>query len=765
MTVQEWLGESNKIGIDIWEKKYRYTDENGRAESFDEWLDRVCGGDDDVRDLILKKKFLFGGRILANRGIDGYNPKMKFSLSNCYVSTTGDSIEEIFDCAKKIARTYSYGGGVGVDIGCLSPKGALVHNAAKQSTGAVSFMDLYSLVTGLIGQSGRRGALMISMPVNHPDIEEFIDVKKDLDRVTKANISIRVTDDFMEAVRNHEKYKLSFTREETGEVIEKEVDAFDLMMKLAQNNWEMAEPGVLMWSRIENWNLLSGYHDFKYAGVNPCAEEPLPKGGSCCLGSINLSEYVLHDAYLNPFFNYDEFESDIITIVKAMNNVLDEGLPRHPLEEQRESVSNWRQIGIGIMGVADMLIKLGKRYGSTDAASICGGIGYRLINAAVLASASLAKMSGSFPKFNLESTMASEFFNSNLEQRTKDAVKAFGLRNSQLLTIAPCGTLSTMLGISGGIEPIFANYYERKTESLFGKDVYYKVYTPIVEEYMKSHGITDDKDLPSFFITSQTLDYHERIRMQSVWQKYIDASISSTVNLPETATVDDVFNIYMEAWEKGLKGVTIYRQNCRRTGILTTSEHKKDESAESAASELTDPGSVVYDSITPVSRKKLGTTHGDTFCKRCACGTLYITVNCDDKGHIVETFVNATKGGICKANVSAVNRLISLAMRSGVKIDEIIDQIKSIDCPACTKVRTGGHNLDGMSCPDIIAKTIREFRQVYRSRINTECKPEEPVVSDEREEMPDHCPVCGTKLIHSGGCARCLECNWSKCFD
>lgn len=264
MDIQEWLGIDNQLGVDIWNKKYRY--EN---ETFEQWLDRVSGGDETVRKLIIDKKFLFGGRILANRGLG--NSDRKLTMSNCYVcEPPEDNLESIFECAKKIARTYSYGGGVGIDLSKLAPNGAKVRNAAKESSGAVSFMDLYSLVTGLIAQSGRRGALMISMSCSHPDIEEFIDIKNDLNKVTKANVSIRITDDFMNAVINDEDYELSFVRQETGEEIKKVVKAKELFHKIAQNNWNMGEPGMLFWDRIENWNLLSEFDDFHYAGTNPC---------------------------------------------------------------------------------------------------------------------------------------------------------------------------------------------------------------------------------------------------------------------------------------------------------------------------------------------------------------------------------------------------------------------------------------------------------------------------------------------------------------
>ena len=264
-TVEEWLGKDNALGRDIWEKKYRY-----KNETFPEWVDRVSGGDENVAKLIEDKKFLFGGRILSNRGLDKYGEKV--SLSNCYVITPpDDSIESIFDCAKKLARTYSYGGGCGVDISNLAPSGAKVRNAAKETSGAVSFMDLYSLITGLIAQRGRRGALMISIDCHHPDLEEFIGIKSDLDRVTKANISVRITDDFMNAVNNHKDFELSFTRKETGETIKKTVNAYELFKKFSEMNWDYAEPGMLFWDRIENWNLLSEDDSFKYSGTNPCA--------------------------------------------------------------------------------------------------------------------------------------------------------------------------------------------------------------------------------------------------------------------------------------------------------------------------------------------------------------------------------------------------------------------------------------------------------------------------------------------------------------
>ena len=263
LDVKQWLGEDNQLGQDIWNKKYRYED-----ETFEQWLERVSGGNEEVKKLIKGKKFLFGGRILANRGLNKLGKKVTYS--NCYVLSTGDSIEEIYKTCSDMARTFSYGGGVGVSLNPLRPRGSVVNNSAKYTTGAVSFMDTFSQVAETIGQNGRRGATMLSLSCEHPDLEEFIDIKNDLTKVTKANISVEITDKFMQAVVNKEMFKTKFVAG-TGEVIEKEVDAHKLFHKLAYNNFNMGEPGMLFWDTIENYNLMSRDENFKYAGVNPLA--------------------------------------------------------------------------------------------------------------------------------------------------------------------------------------------------------------------------------------------------------------------------------------------------------------------------------------------------------------------------------------------------------------------------------------------------------------------------------------------------------------
>ena len=706
MTEKEWLGEENQLGMDIWTRKYQ-----NQGESFEEWLTRVTGGNEEMAGYIREKKFLYGGRILSNRGL--YKEGRKVTYSNCYVITPPeDNIESIFDCAKKLARTYSYGGGCGIDISGLAPKGARINNAAKETTGSVSFMELYSLVTGLIGQNGRRGALMISLDCSHPDVPDFIELKTDLEKVTKANISLRIHKDFMEAVKNDQEYMLYYTRETTGEVIEKKVKARELFRKITDTNWDYAEPGALFWDRITGWSLLSNTDTFTYAGVNPCAEEPLPAGGSCLLGSINLSAFVRDPFSEHSYFDFDGLKACVKAAVKALNEVLDEGLPLHPLEEQRESVRQWRQIGLGIMGLADALIKLGLTYGEEEAVAMCHRIGFAMADTAIAASALLAKEEGAYPMCNIGQVMETPYFQANTTEKTRELVKKYGLRNSQLLTIAPTGTLSTMLGISGGIEPIYANYYMRKTESLHGTDVYYKVYTKIVENYMKQHNIEEDKDLPEYFVTAMTLDYRQRINMQAAWQEHIDASISSTVNVPNSFTKEETENLYLYAYEKGLKGITIFRDGCRRVGILNT--QMKEEKKEVTPGEGLKRGEILLVSDDVIGKKRKLIT---------GCGSLHCIALFDPHtGALLETYLSKGSTGGCNNFMVGLSRMISISARGGISIETIVDQLNSSgSCPSYTARKvTRGDTSKGSCCPMAVGNALmdmyREMQEELKER-------------------------------------------------
>ena len=693
----------------------------------------------------------------------------KVTYSNCYVvDPPEDNIESIFDCAKKLARTYSYGGGCGVDISKLSPRGARINNAAKETSGSVSFMELYSLVTALIGQNGRRGALMISIDCSHPDVEEFIDLKTDLEKVTKANISVRIHEDFMEAVKKNEDYLLHYTREATGQVIEKQINARELFRKIAETNWDYAEPGALFWDRIEGWNLLSNTKDFSYAGVNPCAEEPLPAGGSCLLGSINLSAFVNDPFTDHAQFDFEGLKHCVEVSVGALNEVLEEGLPLHPLEEQQESVARWRQIGLGIMGLADCLIKLGLAYGEEDAVAMCDKIGFAMADSAIAASAKLAKEKGAYPACEINEVMSTPYFLANTSEKTRELVKKYGLRNSQLLTIAPTGTLSTMLGISGGIEPVYANYYERKTESLHGTDVYYKVYTKIVETYMKQFGIKSDAELPDYFVTAMTLDYRQRIDMQSVWQQHIDASISSTVNVPNGFTVEETEGLYMYAYEKGLKGITIFRDGCKRIGILNTDLKK--EKKEVTAGEGLKRGEILLVTDDVVGKKRKLVT---------GCGSLHCIALFDpNTGALLETYLSKGSTGGCNNFMVGLSRMISISARGGISIETIVDQLNSSgSCPSYTARRvTRKDTSRGACCPMAVGNALMDMYNEMQEELAAKenCEAEKPVkkvkkvpkpkaVSAELDKDKMYCPECGEPLIFEEGCNICKSCGWSKC--
>ncbi len=757
MTVEEWLGRENQLGTDIWTKKYC-----NEGEDFETWVQRISGGNEEIGKYIKEKKFLFGGRILSNRGLNRQGRKVTYS--NCYViAPPEDEIEDIFECAKKLARTYSYGGGCGIDISKLSPRGAKINNAAKETSGAVSFMELYSLVTALIGQNGRRGALMISIDCSHPDVAEFIELKTDLEKVTKANISIRIHEDFMEAVKKNEDYLLHYTRETTGEVIEKKVNARDLFRRITETNWDYAEPGALFWDRVESWNLLSNTKEFSYAGVNPCAEEPLPAGGSCLLGSMNLSAFVKNPFTDEAYFDFDEFKQCVQASVKALNEVLEEGLPLHPLPEQRESVEQWRQIGLGIMGLADALLKLGLTYGEEDAVQMCDKIGFAMADTAIAASAKLAKQLGAFPKCNTEEIMSTPYFLANTTEMTRELVRKYGLRNSQLLTIAPTGTLSTMLGISGGIEPVYANYYERKTESLHGTDVYYKVYTKIVEDYMKQFSLTSDKDLPDYFVTAMTLDYRQRIDMQAIWQNHIDASISSTVNVPNSFTVEETESLYTYAFEQGLKGITIFRDGCKRVGILNTKETKTVTAGDGLGR-----GDILLVTDDVIGKKRKLMT---------GCGSLHCIALFDPHtGALLETYLSKGSTGGCNNFMVGLSRMISISARGGISIETIVDQLNSSgSCPSYTARKvTRKDTSKGACCPMAVGNALMDMYKEMQEELSQKHQKEEgvnvkkapkpkAVPAKEGSENKTYCPECGEPLNFEEGCNICKNCGWSKC--
>lgn len=758
MTKEEWLN-NNELSLTILNKKYLNGD-----ETFEQFLDRVSGGNNSIKELILEKKFIFGGRILASRGVTD----RKVTYSNCYVITPPqDNIESIFECGKKLGRTYSYGGGCGTDLSELRPNGATVHNASKTSSGPVSFMDMFSQITQTISQNGRRGALMLSMDVRHPDIEEFIDCKTDLNRVQFANISVRVTDDFMKAVENDTDYLLhwpceisiseqemnavqeynTFVSVETscGPVYLKKIKARELYNKFVKNNWDYAEPGMLFWDRIEGYNMVSNDPDFKYAGTNPCAEEPLPAGGSCLLGSLNLSEFVLFPFTDRAQIDWDSLEEATRLAVRALNLVLVEGITLHPLEEQRESVSQWRQIGLGTIGLADCLIKLGIKYGSPESIQAINNI-YRMIAVdSVLESLDMAKELGCYPACKKELLAESPFIKAlELPTNCIDEIKQYGLYNSQLLTCAPTGSIGTMLEVSTGVEPQFALKYTRKTQSLEGKDTFFDVNAKIVDDFIKAHATETIEQLPDYFVTSADISPIDRVAVQSALQRWIDASISSTINLPKEATIEQVGNIYMEAWKQGLKGVTIFRSGGKRDAVLTTEAPKLEAIPMTSA---------------PKRPKKLIADFHSVKVK----GEQFIVL------------VGLLDGRPYEIFAFKPNMILNLPQHEGVITKKSkmhysfaspmveIKDLESLNEDIEERAATLYSSMllrHGIAIKHIV-KTAKKVNDNITSFSSAICRVLSKYIPN--EASGEKCPECGGNIINEGGCQHCESCGWSLC--
>lgn len=731
MELKNWL--NTQLGQDIWTRKYQNGD-----ETFDQWLDRVSNGDDAVKDLILSKKFIFGGRILASRGITD----RKVTYSNCYVlPPVGDSIEEIYDTNKYLARTFSYGGGCGIDISQLRPKGSPVNNAALTTTGAVSFMETFNNTSQTIGQKGRRGALMISMDVNHAEIEDFINAKTQNKKLEQCNISVRTDESFMNRVINGDD------------------NANKLMYKLAENNWNWGEPGMLFWDNINKETLLSEYiknGEFEFAGVNPCAEETLPAGGSCLLGSLNLAEFVKDPFGKRPAFDIPSFKQAVKVAIRALNQVLDEGLPLHPLQIQRDSVAKWRQIGLGIMGFGDMLIKMRIPYGSDRCSNLIATIGMALCNVGLQESALLAKELGTFEAYNEDYILNSFYMQSKIKEgviyeETIDLIKAHGLRNSQLFTIAPTGSIGTMFGVSTGVEPIYdVNGFARTTKSLNAEDKVYMEYPIIVQRAIEADDIDMLNNKPAYLIGAKDLDFMSRVKTQADWQVWIDASISSTLNLPKESPVEDVFKAYIAAHELGCKGLTVFRDGCKKEGILKgVAKEEKPEPTQLNAIDTDINHCIAFGS-------KLQT----------GCGSLWMTVYFHKKtGQLCHIFLNKGSKGGCNSYMVGLSRLISLAGKKGATVEEIVDQLKSVvACPSFVSRKTTEANIsDGRSCAEAVGRELLKLHEQFKINYLNQPEITQLKIGNEVKIEIAKCPECGAELSHTGGCINCYNCGWTKC--
>lgn len=1070
----------NEISMGIMTRKYLHPGE--KPENF---IPRVVSIFSDelkpkAQAVLENAHFLPAGRTLFGAGFKG---KRKLSISNCYVigNIKQDNIEAIFDTAKMVARIFSYGGGCGISIDTLRPKGSPVNNSAMTSSGAVSFLNIFDSVGSTIGQNGRRAALMVCLKCNHPDIEEFLRIKQNNEKLASMNISIKFTDDFMKAVEENRSYTLYFESEETGR-IEKVINARDFFMEFCETQWNWGDPGAIFIDRVQNYHILAGYeNEYVIDASNPCLagytriltdqgyfpietlvdkevyvwnghhfskvvprvtghnqkmvrvsfsngisldctlyhkfimadgsrkeakdlkiddklckwgyipiegptqvdrkimyshgffsgdgtiyngnpyvllyetkkslieafnyrnvreEKTVNKAGGTRLhvdlinddiipyikdwvpdasysidsrlwwlaglidsdGTMNSSEgsmsissinyhflhnvqlllttlgipssiglmqkagvrqlpandgtgeykdyyckesyrlvisaanvhflsqlglvplrvrctptpnrdagrfikvidiqpipdaetvYCLNEPYYHSFvaegiltgncseafgisgfscnlgsinvynmvdcrftseasINYDRLKNITDISVRMLDEILDYGRDMQPLEVNKTVIDDWRNIGLGIFGLADAFVALGVKYGSPKSCEITENIIKTILKQAIITSSLLAKEKGSFKKFDLDKTLKSPIL--QLFPELHDMIRENGLRNGTLLSIAPTGTISLFAGkFTGGLEPMFKIAYTRTTHSMEDSKKSFTVYARGVEDLLKYHGcegltpIEAKKRFP-FLVESHEVPYTSRIKLQSVLQTYVDNAISSTVNLPNSATVEDIFNIYMEAWKAGVKGITVFRDGCKRGNILGVDNKK-----------VTLPEGVIpeFDTVDPPSRSEIKIIDGTTVRESTSCvKSMYVTVNKTPEGKAFEIFTNASGG--CKTNINTIARLISLGLRSGIKVDRIIEELRANQCPACQVLRRQGKQV-ALSCSNAIADAIESALGKVKGvtkKTTTKDNSAEPVIKRE-------CPECGKKtLIPEGKCVTCSNCGWSKC--
>ena len=730
MCNEEVLWAKDEVAYNVFRAKYAKDDMESPA-MFCHRVASIC--DESIRDkvesLLASGTFFFGGRTMY---LAGRKQEINAAGSNCYVvPIEDDTIEAIYEANKHMARIFSKGGGVGTDISILRPRNAKVNNAAKSSTGAVSFLDLFNETGNVISQHGRRGATMVSIDCSHPDIEELLDTKMKGDRLQSMNVSIKFTDEFMTAVDCDKPYTLKFDVKSTGEHIEKTIKAREFFKKFCECQWNWGDPGALFIDEFNDYNMLSGYDNFRILTTNPCAELPLGAWGSCNLGSINLAKFV--DMYTGKFC-WGSFIDTVHVAVRALNDALDYSYDKQPYEENRKYIRDWRPIGLGVFGYADMLVELGLKYGSEEALEFTRKLFHCLTNEAVKASAFLCQdYFNTFGEYDYDKTADSKFFQS-LDDDTKKCVEEYGLLNGQLISIAPTGSISLLAGrYTGGCEPIYKLYYERTTHKLEEQGKTFRVFSHSIEDLLARNELSMDtsaEDIKKMFpyvIESHDVEPIQRILTQATMQKYVDNSISSTVNLPESATPDDIFAIYDAAWQTGCKGITVFRDNCARGNILGLS--KKEEKP-----------TILHDSLKPERRGDIGTLVGKTYTQVMGDGTkLYITVNWkDDK--LFEIFVNSERH---KDEVDGITRLISLSMRCGVSIDAIIKQLFKLNADSV------GFAV-GMTLND--AYTLDSHEPIIQ----------EVEVEDRQRDM--ECPECHSKNVKlSGHCWQCDSCGASGC--
>ncbi len=739
----------NDLAIDVLRSKYLAPGETGPLQMWDRIARAMASVEKEEAHwynrfftLLLDFKFIPGGRVMHGAGRD--EARRKPTLSNCYViPIEQDSLEGIYRCLSESAMVYRTGGGVGTDLSSLRPKGAPVNATVDRSPGCTAFMNLLSESTNAVSQAGRRGALMLTLRVDHPDIEDFITIKNDVTRtkVQYANISVLITHEFMEAVLGDTDFDLRW-----GGKVYRTVRARDLWNTIIANAHSSAEPGIIFWDTMKE------YHNVEYANpltsTNPCGEQPLASYTACNLGNLNLVKFVHEDGT----FDFEDLAESTRVATRFLDDVIDYNMDNHALPKIREAVESDRRVGLGITGLADALILMKLRYDSDEALDAVEKVMQTICYSSYETSIDLASEKGPFTLFDWNGISQSKFIQS-LPKSIQDRAKKNGLRNATLITVPPVGTGSIVAQTTSGIEPIFCTSYKRRVKQADGESFReYKVYHPLIQRLFG-----DDENLPDYVVSSHEIDPYSRVRMQGIIQKYTDSSISSTINLAEETSAETVGDIYITAYREGLKGVTVYREGSRQ-GILQTADSQKEkqppQKEDTPAAEAPSASRRSERGYHP--RRRPAVTTGVTERIRTGEGNIYVTINEDDQG-LCEVFSTIGKaGGNAAAQSEAISRLISIALRSGIDPQEIVKSLKGISGP--TPVWEDGELI--LSAPDAIGRALERFLQ-RGVEPGAESAGSDP---DSREAKSSAtCPECGSTVVHESNCLNCKHCGWSKC--
>lgn len=758
------------IAQQIWEMKYQFRQPDGAPidhDVVDSWgrvaIAASAAEEPEARreyalqfaEALAGYRFLPAGRILAGAGTG-----RAVTLFNCFVmGSIPDSMDGIFAHLREAALTLQQGGGIGYDFSTIRPKGAPVAGVGADAGGPLCFMDVWdSMCRTIMSAGSRRGAMMATLLCDHPDIEDFIAAKRTTGRLSMFNLSVLVTDAFMQAVEADEGWELKFDGK-----IYRTIKARALWDQIMRSTYDFAEPGVIFIDRINAENNLGYCEDIR--ATNPCGEQPLPPYGACLLGSINLARLVRNPFEDDATLDLEELEKLTATAIRFLDNVID--VSRFPLEEQKAEAKAKRRIGLGVTGLADALIFCGVEYGSPESLELIESWLAALSYAAYRASVELAKEKGSFPLFNAEEYLKRPFIE-RLPEDIRSGIAEHGIRNGLLTSIAPTGTISLFAGnVSSGIEPVFAFSYQRRVLLPDGSARQETVRDFAFEAFEERFG--EGAELPEYFVSAQTLTPEAHLAVQAVAQKYIDSSISKTINLPESISFEDFKHVYTDAYALGCKGCTTYRPNAVTGSVLSVTEQKPAVSEEDGTQELKKSGDIVY-MHRPLDRPDvlIGQTYKIKWLD--SDHAFYITVNDvekDGRRRPFEVFINS-KNMEAYAWTLALTRMISAVFRRGGDVSFVVDELKAVFDPR------GGQWMEGHYVPSLLA-AIGEVLEKHLMATGFMAS-HDHLQPDERKTAAiaaaaigdgvpaKHCPRCGSpSFIKIEGCDSCLSCGYSKC--